>query len=329
MKLPFAYFIRKTMNPEMYHGHGQAPPFFEGWYYKLVNQDGSQRFSIIPGVFLGKDGHAFIQVLKGNIAKSTYHRFDLSEFWASEEGFEVRIGENFFSQDSIALKIDDHLGQVYGKLAFQGLKPWPVSITSPGIMGWYAWVPKMECYHGVLSFDHSIQGQLQINQEILDFSDGRGYIEKDWGQSFPAGYVWFQSNHFDTPGTSLTASVAVIPWMGNAFRGFIIGLWHQDRLYRFATYTGAKIKKLEITDDRVNWIVQDRRYRLEMAASRTEGGLLHGPTRAQMLQRVEESMSATVEIQLSTRNSQVIVDSQGGNTAMEVHGDLDRLLAMK
>jgi len=322
-------FYLKTMNPAMFHGHGQAPPFFEGWYYKLVGQDSYQRFAIIPGVFFGEDGHAFVQVLNGNMAKSSYHRFDLSEFWASEENFEVRIGDNFFSKDSIALNIDDQLGQVYGKLAFQGLKPWPVSITSPGIMGWYAWVPKMECYHGVLSFDHHIQGQLQINQEMLDFSGGRGYIEKDWGQSFPEGYIWFQSNHFDTKETSLTASVAVIPWLGSAFRGFIIGLWHQDRLYRFATYTGAKIERLEITDDWVNWIVQDRRYRLEMTASRAEGGLLHGPTRAQMLQRVEENMSATVDIQLSTRNDEVIFDSLGRNTAMEVHGDLDRLLAMK
>ena len=23
-------------------------------------------------------------------------------------------------------------------------------------MGWYAWVPFMECYHGVLSLDHTI-----------------------------------------------------------------------------------------------------------------------------------------------------------------------------
>ena len=187
----------------------------------------------------------------------------------------------------------------------------------------------MECYHGVLSLDHTLEGALCLDQKALDFSGGHGYIEKDWGKSFPRAWVWFQSNHFDTPGTSLTASVAVIPWMGSAFRGFIIGLWHQDQLYRFATYTGAKVKTLEITDDRVNWIVQDKRYRLKMVASRSEGGLLHGPTRVQMLQRVEESMSAIVDIQLSTLSGQVIFDSQGRNTAMEVHGDLDRLLAMK
>ena len=90
------------------------------------------------------------------------------------------------------------------------------------------------------------------NAESINFTGGRGYIEKDWGQSFPAGYVWFQSNHFDIAGTSLTASIAVIPWLGSAFRGFIVGLWHQDKLYRFATYTGAKTKTLTITDDQVH-----------------------------------------------------------------------------
>jgi len=271
VKKPQTQFWRGIMNPAIYHGHSKAPPFFFCFYFKLVSEDESQRFAIIPGVFLGEDAHAFVQVLNGNTAQcktatSSYHRFHVSDFWASEEKFEVRIGENYFSQNSIDLKIDDKLGKIYGKLAFEGITPWPVSILSPGIMGWYAWVPKMECYHGVLSLDHQIQGHLQINTESINFTGGRGYIEKDWGQSFPAGYVWFQSNHFDTPGTSLTASVAVIPWLGSAFRGFIIGLWHQDRLYRFATYTGAKTETLNITDDRVTWIIRDRRYRLEMVA---------------------------------------------------------------
>ena len=155
MKKPQTQFWRRIMNPDMYPGHGKACPFFEGWYFKLVSEDESQRYAIIPGVFLGEDAHAFVQVLDGNTAQcttapSSYHRFYLSDFWASEEKFEVRIGENIFSQNSIELKIDDKLGKIYGKLAFEGITPWPVSILSPGIMGWYAWVPKMECYHGVL-----------------------------------------------------------------------------------------------------------------------------------------------------------------------------------
>ncbi len=106
-------------------------------------------------------------------------------------------------------------------------------------MGPYSFAPFMECYHGVLSFDHDMNGTLIMNGESVNFDGGRGYIEKDWGRAFPRAWVWGQSNHFDHPGTSITISVATIPWLRTSFRGFIIGLWHDRKLYRFATYTGA------------------------------------------------------------------------------------------
>jgi hypothetical protein len=187
----------------------------------------------------------------------------------------------------------------------------------------------MECYHGVLSLDHKIYGSLRIDGSSTDFSDGHGYIEKDWGQSFPSGYVWFQCNHFDTPGSSLTASIAVIPWLGSTFRGFIVGLWHQGQLYRFATYTGAKTESLMITDNQVIWIIRDRRHRLEMTARRMEGGLLHAPTRSEMLQRVEETMLASVDVRLTSLAGEIVFAEHGGNTALEVSGNLGQLLSMK
>ncbi len=326
---PLSYFIRTTLQPAMFHGHRRNPPFFEGWYYKLVDASEDQRFAIIPGVFLGEDAHAFVQVLNGNTAQSTYHRFPISDFWASKDKFEIRIADNFFSQKQIELQINDELGQVTGNLEFEGITPWPVSWASPGIMGWFAWIPKMECYHGVLSFDHPIRGGLQINSKSIDFTDGRGYIEKDWGQSFPAGYIWFQSNHFDSPGTSLTASIAVIPWLGNAFRGFIVGLQHQGNLYRFATYTGAKTETLAVTNERVTWVLQNRHHQLELAAQRARGGLLHEPSRSEMFQRVEETMLATVDVHLTSLTGNTLFEGRGRNTALEVNGDLAQLLAMK
>jgi tocopherol cyclase len=322
-------FWHSTMNPDLYHGHGKSPPFFEGWYFKLVDRAENQRYAVIPGVFLGEDEHAFVQVLNGSTAQSTYHRFPISKFWASEKRFEIRIGENVFFQNSIELNIEDHLGQIHGKLDFDGMTPWPVSFVSPGIMGWYAWVPKMECYHGVLSLDHTIIGELQVGAVSVDFSGGRGYIEKDWGQSFPAGYVWLQSNHFRSVGSSLTASIALIPWLGSTFRGFIIGLWHKEVLYRFATYTGAKTETLHIADDHLMWVIQDRRYRLEIRARRAEGGILREPTRSEMLQRVEETMSASVDVRLSNRAGKTIFSEKGRNTALEVNGDINQLLRMK
>ena len=81
----------------------------------------------------------------------------------------------------------------------------------------------MECYHGILSMNHSINGTLILNGKTLSFDKGRGYMEKDWGHSFPEGYIWMQSNHFSKKETSIKISVAKIPWLRSSFIGFIAG----------------------------------------------------------------------------------------------------------
>ena len=188
-----------------------------------------------------------------------------------------------------------------GSLRFQTLTPWPVSVRSPGIMGWYAWVPTMECYHGVVSLDHAIAGTLMIDGLSHDFNGGRGYIEKDWGQSFPSAWVWMQTNHFEASGTSLTASTAIIPWRRSSFRGSIVGLWHDGVLYRWATYTGAKTTHLHIDDEQVHWILRGKTaggvHQLTITAARAEAGILAGPSTVDMGKRVAESLTASVEVQ--------------------------------
>jgi tocopherol cyclase len=314
--------LRTQLHPEMYHGINQNPPFFEGWYYKLISVDEQARYALVIGVILGNQGHAFIQVLNGSTGKSTYHTFPLEQFWTSSKEFEVHIGKSRFTREQVSLDVDDELGKVSGNLRFEGGVGWPVSLLSPGIMGWYAWVPNMECYHGVLSFNHTIKGVLSIDNQTVDFSQGNGYIEKDWGQSFPSAWIWFQSNHFDQPDTCITASIATIPWMGRAFKGFIVGFWHKNRLYRFATYSRARIEQLVLSSRQVDWVLRSGKYRLELHATRAQGGLLLGPTRVEMGKRVDETLLSTVDVRLTTTRGETIFMGQGRNAGLEVFGEL-------
>jgi tocopherol cyclase len=314
------------LHPGIYHGHYKKPPFFEGWYYKMVSVDEKYRYAIIPGIILGNNGHAFIQVLDGTIGTSAYYRFPLESFWAAQDHFEIHIGPNRFSSQHISLQLDDGQGRVNGEIEMNGANPWPVSLSSPGVMGWFAWVPRMECYHGVLSFTHSLGGSLNINQQVIDFTNGSGYMEKDWGQAFPTAYIWFQSNHFDYPNNCITASVAIIPWLKRSFPGFIIGFWQDGKLYRFATYTGARIESLQVSQSRVTWVVEDRKYRLELCASRAQGAALLGPTRTAMGTRVDETLLSTVEVHLYSMQGDEIFSGIGRNAGLEAVGDLNSLL---
>jgi len=186
----------------------------------------------------------------------------------------------------------------------------------------------MECYHAVLSLDHAIEGSLTVDGSEIGFSGGRGYIEKDWGRSFPHAHVWIQSNHFAPSGASLTASVAIIPWIRTSFPGFIVGFLLNGHLHRFATYTGARITRLEILDDHILWVVHDKRHELTIRATRSQGGLLHAPTVTEMTSRLLESLTSTVHVTLKTREGKVLFAGEGGHAGLEIGGAIQELIAL-
>lgn len=323
--------IRGIRHPEAFHGTGVTGGFFEGWYVKVVDASQRAKWAIIPGVFRGHDGQsttdeAFVQVLDGATGRSWYHRYAVEEFLASADRFDVRVGPNRFSDRGFSVD----LPELRGSIDFTSpLDPWPVTWRRPGIMGWYAWVPMMECYHGVVSFGHNLAGTLETEGERQDFTGGRGYIEKDWGKAFPAGYVWMHSHHFQgEPTASLVASVAIIPWLRSSFRGFIVGLRLGARLHTWATYNGARETALDITETHVTWVLNGPSGTLRLAAERTRGGLLHAPIRTRMHERVEETLDAEIGVRFTDPEGNTILDTTATSAGLEVHGDLARLLAV-
>lgn len=318
------------LHPEGYHGRRRRPPFFEGWYVKLVDASAEQRWAVIAGILLSDDPderHAFVQVLDGSSGNASYHRYPPEAFEAARTAFDVRVGPNRFQRGGIVLELDGDR-TVRGEVRFGALQPWPVTPLTPGIMGPYAWVPRMECNHAVVSFDHGLDGTLELDGVPTDFGGGRGYLEKDWGAAFPAAYVWMQSNHFDTSRTSFMGSIAVVPWLTGAFPGVVAGLWRDGHLHRFATWTRARTTHLEIDDDHVHWTIEDREASLQLRATRATGGLLHAPARQRMSDRVGETMGAEIAVVLRHRGDAVF-EGTGQAAGLEIHGDLERLLALQ
>ena len=317
--------IRSLFNPEYFQGWGKKRNYFEGWYFKVLNRDENIAFAVIPGVAMDGDGsrHAFIQVLDGKRKTAEYHKFEYNSFIASENKFLVSIENNYFSEDAIFLD----LPELKGKLYFSGNVGWPKPWYSPGIMGPYSFAPFMECYHGIVSMDHSITGKLEFKREVFDFGGGRGYIEKDWGSSFPEAYIWLQSNHFDEPGISIKASVAKIPWLRSSFVGFISGLWLRNKLIKFTTYNGSALKKVRAGIEKVEITLANKSYLLEILVQRDTATALASPLRGHMDGRIEESMSSELEINLvEIRSGKSLFRGRGRNAAVEVAGRVEEII---
>jgi hypothetical protein len=313
----------KLYRPETFQGSLKKKNYFEGWYYKAVAPEGRRMLALIPGVSLGSDPHAFLQIIDGADHRTLYLRYGLEEFRCDPGKLDVRLGESRFLQDRVELRVDREETRLEGRLEFFGITPYPVKPWSPGIMGPYRFVPFMECYHGVVSADHGIQGDLVWDGKDYPFTGGRGYIEKDWGRSMPSSWIWIHSNLFEEEGVSFMLSVARIPWLGRSFTGHLAFLYVKGRYYRFATYTGSKFELLVLDDTRLELVIRDRRYALTVEVRLNgDGGDLKAPVDGGMERSIRERVDARVEVVLTDlRTRTEIYRGTGNQCGLEITGD--------
>jgi hypothetical protein len=329
--LNILYRFRNIWKPEIFQGNIKSSNYFEGWYYKLVDNTKNEVIAIIPGIFCNKEqdkSHAFVQVFHGMHNKSDFFAFPIEKFYAAKNKFKLVIDQNEFSTQRMVLNLPGDKISIFGDLKFTQQSPWPNSFFSPGAMGPYSFAPLMQCNHAVISMDHEIHGSLEINNQKTHFDNGRGYIEKDWGKGFPSAYVWLQCNHFETNGISLFASIAKVPWITGSFRGLIIGFLYAGTLYRFATYTGAILEYLNIGEDYTEFAVSDKQYNLQVKVKKGNSVLLHAPYDMQFIQRASESLTCEVNIKLTRRNTNSegsIYEGKGYPAALDVNGKLEEI----
>ncbi len=329
--LPGLYDLQKTWHPDRFQGNRKQNNYFEGWYFKNVTAAGENTISFIPGISLTDgDHHAFVQVINGKTGQTWYFRFPKEAFTFSKNSFAVKIENNHFSANQLEVDLKSETDHITGRLSFDSHTSYPVNLKRPGIMGWYRYVPFMECYHGVVSLNHDIQGVLSFNGHQIDFHKGKGYIEKDWGSSMPESWIWMQSNHFQAENTSFMLSVARIPWIGKTFTGFLGFFLHQGKQYHFATYTGAKITHLNRTNNTVKLQINAKDFCLAISGKQKKrsdmlAGALKAPVKGQMDRVIHECVDSSIRIRLTNRREKVIFEGTGSNAGLEMIGDTSLL----
>lgn len=320
-----------TWKPGIFHGRGKKKDFFEGWYFKMVDRSENAAYAVIPGVSISENhlkSHAFIMFLDARVQQMHYFKYPLDDLKACDKKFELSIGGSFFSISEMRLNLEQGEKRIVAHTGFKDTYPWPVRLLSPGVMGWYAFVPGMECYHGILSMDHALEGFVEIDGIKTDLNGGRGYIEKDWGVSMPSSWIWMQTNHFGRGGVSLSGSIAKIPWFGKHFTGYIFGFLFDKKLYEFTAYSGAKITRLEVNDSKIKVRLENKKYRLGIIADRSKGVELPVPKLGEMKAKVNESLRSSICVELLRKNghrTEIVYSGVGRNAGLEFVGDIEEL----
>lgn len=313
-------FEYEKFNGENFQGKRNSK-YFEGWYYKLVSQDKKTVYSFIPGISYPLDkenAHSFIQVINGSSGETNYIEYPAKSFNPINESLSIKIDNNTFSKYGMKLNINNESINASGVVYFNNIEQIEKSALSPGAMGFFGYFPFMECFHEVISMNHTLSGNLEINDEVINFNGGKGYIEKDWGTSFPQSYIWIQSNHFSDPSVSIMCSIAEIPFLFCSFTGFICILNIRGMEYRFATYNNSKINNLVLLEKEVCISLKNSNYSLQITANKNNGGSLQAPVNGNMSRKINESINSKVKIKLKNSNGATIFKDIGEITGLEI-----------
>ena len=291
--------------------------YFEGWYFKHVAKDNRTHLVAIPGISINaNDSHAFIQLITGEPFKPHYIRYDLDAFRYDADMDAIFIGPNRFSMKGVVLDIKSEGIELKAKITYHNISPIHSSFFSPNIMGFFSYFKFMQCNHDVLSMDHDLSGVLNINGKSYSLDKGKGYIEKDWGSSFPSEYIWLQCNHFDKD-IKLFVSIAHIPFLGSSFLGFISVFTFRGEEYRFATYNGAKYTFKKLTDEKYEITLYRKQHRLVLSIKTANSMLLKSPKEGVMSGEIAETLQGKVKLTFF-EGEELVVEAAGVNAGVEV-----------
>ncbi len=161
-----------------FQGYLKKKRYFEGWYFKHV-QNG-RMLAFIPGIQLDASGRgsAFLQVLTDRGAHQC--EYPLSDFHVRRSGLGIKVGESVFTARGAKLSL-----QTDGLSCTGTLRYGPMTPLHGDIMGPLRFVPFLQCNHGIRSLWHTVDGHVRVNGEDYVFDKGEGYIEKDWEDPSP------------------------------------------------------------------------------------------------------------------------------------------------
>lgn len=306
-------------NPEIFQGEKYLETnktYFEGWYFKNTNKENG--ISVIPGININENERkSFIQVITNK--ESYYVNYNIDEFEFSDKPFCIKIGKNLFSKTNLHIDIDDKKQnlRIYGDIKYSNNKNIKTDFLNPNIMGPFSYIPFMECNHAILCMKNKACGKININGNEINFNDDIGYIEKDWGCSFPKNYIWCQGNDFKNSDASFMISIADIPFKVVNFRGVICDLIIENREYKFTTYNNSKIIKYNINDKYLNITLKRGEYSINIKSKYNNGLKLKAPVKGKMDKNIFENINSKIDITLK-KDNQIIFEDTSYNCGLEI-----------
>jgi len=297
------------LKPTQLKGKFKKRNFFEGWFHKIYSAKHQTSFVIIYGYTTGNyyDKFGFIQFLIPNKNVEIYY-FSKNEISYNPKNHSVQMGSNILSLKEIKINLKD----IYMDLNISDNLP----ISSfKNSMGYAYFIPTLPCYHSILNKSHLISGEINLfnNKYLLD--NDLGYMEKNWGTSFPEKYFWIQAVEPNNPNVSLLFSQAEIKWMGKSFIKHVGHLRLNGEELDLRTLTLFNVSYDNTNPENITITIKSKQIKLEMSFSVAKKYMFKGPLKGKLSRDILHHSDSQIDLKIY-QNAEIKMYKLIGNFEM-------------
>lgn len=306
------------------NGKVDRGPWYEWWYYKLVDPKTNRSFFFCYGIVNpwdreNKTGNARAFVNFGDSQQKlilTSH-VPVTEFQSSYDYPFTRVGSYIATDRMIAAAFEDQGHTVSWAFSIDKKRDWEA-------MGWGLRFPKLfNIYWHPAQMDARFSGVITINGKPYFIQNAEGYQDKNWGHAFPKWWFWMAVNAFDHHpdsvfvaggGDARTQHGLPLP------TALLLSLYHDGKLYEFRSSEPQYRFDWKITMGRWQITATNFNYHLKVTAEadpnqmmdlqfQTPDGkifhdyeTLHGAIRVELFERKPFTLNWEKIADLSTQN---------------------------
>lgn len=301
--------LMQKLKPTQLKGNFEKRNFFEGWFHKIYSAEHQTSFVIIYGYSTGHsdDKFGFIQLLIPHKSIEIFY-FPKNEISFNAKLHIMQMGSNILSTKYLKI----NLKNICINLNLSDNQP--IS-TYKNSMGYSYFIPTLPCYHSVLNKSHLVSGKINFFDNNYLVKNALGYMEKNWGTSFPENYFWLHAIDSNNPSISLLFSQAEIKWLGKSFIKHLGHLRLNGEELDLKTLSHFEVTYDLWKEDNPKIILKSKQIKLEIGFDASKKYMFKGPINGKLSRDILHHSDTQIELKIY-QNSETKIYKLIGNFEM-------------
>lgn len=245
---PYNTYQWNRANHDAKSGEIDKGPWYEWWYFKVVDPKTDRAFFFVYGVVNPWDHSGENKASRSYLAFGDFGTHMLAQESKGVDAFVADYDATRIGIDGVGEASDTALsGQIQDPRA--GDVTWNLTMKKDwafNAMGWGIKIPDLvNIYWYPAQASATISGTIKVGAQTIELQDAPAYQDRNWGRSFPTWWAWIVSNQFkNSPGTALVAGGGKPTVLGKfqPLQGVSIGFRLRGQTYTFRMNEGAHVE---------------------------------------------------------------------------------------